>query len=152
MVDKRDSVSGWHAMPRGGVAAGYPSAGICQNRSICGAGSFIFSGKMTVLGSKRDRFRPIVGVCRGDGAGAMQSLNPKVALFLAAVCAPFLAGAHPVWWPYAIWGGVVGWWSLWVLMLQWRPLQRGHQKAAPWIDTLFGIVLAILAVILIYHR
>ena len=28
-------------------------------------------------------------------------LNPKAALFLAAVCAPFLAGQRPAWWPYA---------------------------------------------------
>ena len=48
-------------------------------------------------------------------------------------------------------GVVVGWWSLWVLMLQWRPLQRGYKKAALWIDALFGIALAILTVILIYH-
>ncbi len=82
-------------------------------------------------------------------------LNPKVALFLAAVCAPFLAGAHPVWWPYAIWGVVVGLgcglWSLWVLMLQWRPLQRSYQKAALWIDAMFGIALIILAATLIYN-
>jgi threonine efflux protein len=35
-------------------------------------------------------------------------LNPKAALFLAAVCAPFLSGNHPAWWPYAIWGIIVG--------------------------------------------
>lgn len=82
-------------------------------------------------------------------------LNPKVALFLAAVCAPFLTGIHPLWWPYAIWGVVVGLgavlWSLWVLMLQWHPLRKGYEKATPWIDALFGITLAILAVTLICH-
>ncbi|HEX7261824.1 MAG TPA: LysE family translocator [Luteolibacter sp.] len=35
-------------------------------------------------------------------------LNPKAAIFLAAVCAPFLRGGRPEWWPYAIWGIVVG--------------------------------------------
>jgi hypothetical protein len=34
-------------------------------------------------------------------------------------------------------------------MLQFLPLQRGYQKAALWIDALFGITLVILAVILI---
>ncbi len=80
-------------------------------------------------------------------------LNPKVALFLAAVCAPFLTGIHPGWWPYVIWGVVVGLgaglWSLWVLMLQWPPLRKGYEKASLWIDALFGVTLAILAVTLI---
>ena len=35
-------------------------------------------------------------------------LNPKAAIFLAAVCAPFLKGERPEWWPFAIWGIVVG--------------------------------------------
>ncbi len=80
-------------------------------------------------------------------------LNPKAALFLAAVCAPFLAGTHPVWWPYAIWGVVVGLgvglWSLWVVLLQWRPLRRGYDRAAAWIDAVFGMALAALAVALV---
>lgn len=78
--------------------------------------------------------------------------NPKVALFLAAVCAPFLAGNHPGWWPYAIWGVVVGLgiglWSLWVVLLQWRPLRRGYDRAALGIDAVFGIALVVLAVAL----
>jgi threonine/homoserine/homoserine lactone efflux protein len=77
-------------------------------------------------------------------------LNPKVALFLAAVCAPFLAGAHPPWWPFAIWGVVVGLgallWSSWVGLLQWRPLRTRYQRAAAWIDGLFGLALILLAI------
>lgn len=76
--------------------------------------------------------------------------NPKVPLFLAAVCAPFLAGNHPAWWPGAIWGVVVGLgiglWSLWVVMLQWRPLRARYERAAGWIDGIFGVALAALAV------
>lgn len=76
--------------------------------------------------------------------------NPKVPLFLAMVCAPFLAGpAHPGWWPYAIWGVVVGLgiglWSLWVVLLQWRPLCSRYERAAGWIDGFFGIALTALA-------
>ena len=82
-------------------------------------------------------------------------LNPKVALFLAAVCAPFLSGHHPAWWPYAIWGIIVGLgiglWSLWVVLLQWPPLRRCYEWAAPGIDALFGVTLAILAAALIFH-
>jgi len=77
--------------------------------------------------------------------------NPKVPLFLAAVCAPFLAGnhPHPDWWPMAIWGVVVGLgiglWSLWVVLLQWRPLRARYECAAGWIDGVFGAALAALA-------
>jgi threonine/homoserine/homoserine lactone efflux protein len=80
-------------------------------------------------------------------------LNPKAALFLAAVCAPFLAGIHSGWWPFAIWGVVVGLgiglWSLWVVLLQWGPLRRGYDRAAPSIDAVFGMALAVLAVALV---
>jgi threonine efflux protein len=76
--------------------------------------------------------------------------NPKVALFLAAVCAPFLAGNHPGWWPYAIWGVIVGLgiclWSLWVVVLQWRPLRERYERAGGWIDGIFGTALLLLAV------
>ena len=78
--------------------------------------------------------------------------NPKVALFLAAVCAPFLVGGHSDWWPYALWmvvvGLGVGLWSLWVILLQWPPLRRCYERAATGIDAAFGIALVILAVAL----
>lgn len=82
-------------------------------------------------------------------------LNPKAALFLAAVCAPFLAGKHPDWWPAALWivvvGLGVGLWSLWVVLLQWPPLRRSYERAVLWIDALFGIALIVLAAALIRH-
>ena len=77
-------------------------------------------------------------------------LNPKAALFIAAVSAPFLSGNHPAWWPFAIWGIVVGLgiglWSLWVLLLQWPPLKDRYERCAGLIDGIFGLVLAALAV------
>ena len=36
-------------------------------------------------------------------------------------------------------------------IIQWRPLQRSYQKAALWIDAMFGIALIILAATLIYN-
>ena len=80
-------------------------------------------------------------------------LNPKAAVFLAAVSAPFLRGGRPEWWPFAIWGIVVGQafvlWSLWAGLLQWRPLRARYERAALWIDGAFGVVLAALAIRLI---
>lgn len=77
--------------------------------------------------------------------------NPKVPLFLAAVCAPFLAGHdHPAWWPAAIGSIVVilgiGLWSLWVVLLQWPPLRARYENAAGTIDGIFGLALTALAV------
>ncbi len=77
-------------------------------------------------------------------------LNPKVALFLAAVCAPFLSGARPGWWPVAIWCLIVGLgislWSLWVIVLQWPPLRSRYVAHTRWVDGVFALVLAGLAV------
>ncbi len=76
-------------------------------------------------------------------------LNPKAALFLAAVCAPFLRGGHPWWWPGAIWavvvfqGGIL--WSLWAGLLQWRPLRQRYERWSGWIDGAFAVALAGLA-------
>jgi threonine efflux protein len=77
-------------------------------------------------------------------------LNPKVAIFLSAVCAPFLRGGRPEWWPFAIWGIVVGealvLWSLWACLLQWKPLSSRYERAERWIDTAFAVALVALAV------
>lgn len=77
-------------------------------------------------------------------------LNPKAALFIAAVSAPFLSGDHPAWWPFAIWGIVVGFgiglWSLWVMLLQWPPLRHRYKRHAGLIDGIFALVLAALAI------
>lgn len=77
-------------------------------------------------------------------------LNPKAVLFLAAVCAPFLRGGHPSWWPFAIVAVVIvqggALWALWAKLLQWPPLRTRYERSARWIDGIFGIALAALAV------
>jgi threonine/homoserine/homoserine lactone efflux protein len=76
-------------------------------------------------------------------------LNPKVALFLAAAAAPFLAGTRPTWWPAAIWLVIVGegivLWIAWAWLLQAPPVNRVHSRAARWIDAGFGLALIGLA-------
>ncbi|QJE96805.1 LysE family translocator [Luteolibacter luteus] len=80
-------------------------------------------------------------------------LNPKVMVILAAVCAPFLKGEHPGWWPFALWalvvvqGGVL--WSIWAWLLQWPPLRLRYERSAKWIDIAFSLTLAALALKLI---
>lgn len=77
-------------------------------------------------------------------------LNPKAAIFLAAVSAPFLSAGHPYWWPWALGGIVVVQafllWSLWSCLLQWRPLAGRYRKMERGIDLLFAAVLVALAV------
>lgn len=76
-------------------------------------------------------------------------LNPKVALFLAAVCAPFLTNVPGAGRAIALWIIVVGLgialWSLWVLILQWEPARRLNENCARWIDGFFGFALLALA-------
>lgn len=80
-------------------------------------------------------------------------LNPKVAIFLAAVSTPFLTANHPDWWPLAlggivvIQGGVL--WSLWASLLQWKPLKKIYQRLERWLDGFFAMVLLGLAIYLI---
>lgn len=77
-------------------------------------------------------------------------LNPKAALFLAAVSTPFLIGARPVWWPVmlgaivVLQGGIL--WAIWALLLQWEPLSRRYRKMQSWIDVAFALALIVLAI------
>lgn len=77
-------------------------------------------------------------------------LNPKAALFFAAIAAPFLGGMRPPWWPWALGGIIVvqGFtlWIAWAWALQWPPLKLGYRRAARWIDGAFGLLLSGLAV------
>ena len=77
-------------------------------------------------------------------------LNPKAAVFLVAVSAPFLRGERADWWPFAIWGIIVGQafilWSLWACLLQWQPLRACYARAELLIDGVFGLVLIGLGV------
>jgi threonine efflux protein len=81
-------------------------------------------------------------------------LNPKAAIFLAAISAPFLKGARPDWWPVAICGIVVVQgcvlWSLWAVLLQWSPLRAAYERSVKWIDAAFALVLVALAVRLVW--
>jgi threonine efflux protein len=83
-------------------------------------------------------------------------LNPKVVVFLAAVTAPFLRVDHASSRPFALWliiviqGGVL--WSLWAVVLQWRPLRDGYRKSQPLIDGVFGLVLLVLAAMLMIGK
>ncbi|MEO5913233.1 MAG: LysE family translocator [Luteolibacter sp.] len=85
---------------------------------------------------------------------ACNLLNPKAALFLAAVSAPFLRGSHPGWWPFALGGIVVvqggALWALWARLLQWKPLSVRYRKLERWIDGIFAMVLVTLALVLIF--
>ena len=40
----------------------------------------------------------------------------------------------------------IGLWSLWVLLLQWRPLRVRYERAGGWIDGIFGLALVALAI------
>lgn len=81
-------------------------------------------------------------------------LNPKAAIFLAAVSAPFLKGERPDWWPVAICGIVVVQgcvlWSLWAVLLQWKPLRKTYERSVKWIDGAFAVVLVGLALRLVW--
>jgi len=80
-------------------------------------------------------------------------LNPKAAIILGAVCAPFLHGTHPPAWPFFLWAIIVGQgallWSLWAVLLQWPRLRGFYRRAEPWIDSAFALALVILAILLI---
>jgi threonine/homoserine/homoserine lactone efflux protein len=77
-------------------------------------------------------------------------LNPKVALFFAAITAPFLTAERPHWWPWVLGAMIVvqGFvlWTAWAWALQWAPLRLIYQKSARWLDALFGCALLALAV------
>jgi len=106
-----------------------------------------WEGKSSLGGAFGQSFRPMQAFRRGL---LCNLLNPKVALFLAAVAAPFLSGGREAWWPVAAWliivveGFVL--WVAWAWVLQLRPARRVYQKAARWIDAAFGVVLCLLAV------
>lgn len=76
-------------------------------------------------------------------------LNPKAALFFAAVATPFLTQDRPLWWPWALGGVIVGQggalWIGWAWALQWPPLKRLYQTSSRWIDAAFGLALSALA-------
>jgi threonine/homoserine/homoserine lactone efflux protein len=106
--------------------------------------------------------KSVLGGAFGKKFGALQAfrrgllcnlLNPKVALFLAAVAAPFLHSGRAWWWPAAAWLVIVcqglALWIAWSWVLQWRPARRIYQRSARWIDGSFGLMLWLLALRLV---
>jgi threonine efflux protein len=77
-------------------------------------------------------------------------LNPKAALFFAAVCTPFIGDPPAMDRAATVWLMIVGLgtglWCLWVLALQWPPLRGLYFRAVEWIDVAFFILLGALAV------
>lgn len=82
-------------------------------------------------------------------------LNPKAALFFAAIATPFLSGERPPWWPWALGGVIVvqGFtlWIAWAWALQWAPLKWLYQRSARWLDAAFGLALLALALRVVWR-
>ena len=81
-------------------------------------------------------------------------LNPKVAVFLAAVTAPFLVlDGVPDHWPLVLWLTIViegmMLWCAWVCVLQTPKIRKGYMRAAHWFDVAFGIALLVLGVMVV---
>ncbi|MFK7911512.1 MAG: LysE family translocator [Akkermansiaceae bacterium] len=82
-------------------------------------------------------------------------LNPKVAVFLAGVTAPFLVVADvPDNWPMILWLTIVieglVLWCAWVFILQSPIIRERYLRAAHWFDLAFGLVLILLAALLVW--
>lgn len=81
-------------------------------------------------------------------------LNPKVAVFLAGVTAPFLLHQGGWEWPLILWATIVLegalLWCLWVCLLQHRSIKKTYQRMARWFDLVFGVALLAIAAVLIH--
>ncbi len=79
---------------------------------------------------------------------ATNLLNAKVCLFLAAVCASYLQGERPVYWPMVLWGVIViqGWvlWIVWAALLRGRYVRRVYGRFQRWLDAGFATGLLLL--------
>ena len=84
-------------------------------------------------------------------------LNPKVAIFLAGVTAPFLVIPDaPSGWPLILWMTMVLegllLWCLWVCALQFPVFKKRYTQFAHWFDVSFGIVLCVIAGMLVFRN
>lgn len=81
-------------------------------------------------------------------------LNPKVAVFLAGVTAPFLLHREGWGWPLILWATIVLegvlLWCLWVCLLQHSKIRKAYQKMARCFDLLFGLTMLAIALVLIW--
>lgn len=106
-------------------------------------------------GLPSDPEKPSVGGAGGDWRRGLlcNLLNPKVAVFLAGVTAPFLSGRSGWQWPLILWATIVLegllLWCLWVCLLQVPPVKRAYMRAARWFDLAFGLALLAVAAALV---
>jgi threonine efflux protein len=79
-------------------------------------------------------------------------LNPKAALVLSSMCAPFLSGHQGLNRPLALGGIIVGQgallWVAWAYMLQNTRLRNGYQRYSNAINRCFASILVLLATML----
>lgn len=75
--------------------------------------------------------------------------NVKLCLLLAAVCATYLQGDHPAYWPMVLWSVIVvqGWllWIMWAALLQKKSVRSMYQQRRRWVDVAFATGLVLLA-------
>jgi threonine/homoserine/homoserine lactone efflux protein len=87
---------------------------------------------------------------------ACNLLNGKVCLFLAAVCASYLHGERPVYWPMILWSIIViqGWvlWITWAALLRGETVREMYGRSRRWIDAAFAAGLVLLALRLFVAR
>ena len=105
----------------------------------------------------------LAGHSRGEGESVYLSwkrgffcnlLNPKVAVFLAGVTAPFLAiQKSPDHWSLILWATIVFegviLWCVWVFVLQIPMIRERYLRVAHWFDLAFGVILLGFALMLI---
>lgn len=82
-------------------------------------------------------------------------LNPKCTLFICGLClAPLQAfGASYSWFAPALVLTMAlagqGGWMLWSGLLQWAPIRRAYARYSVWVDLVFAVLLAVMAILLI---
>lgn len=78
-------------------------------------------------------------------------LNPKAALVLASICAPFLHGSSDFRRPLALGAIIVGQgvilWVLWAYLLQTKSIRDGYERGRLWINRSFAALLFLLALL-----
>jgi threonine efflux protein len=79
-------------------------------------------------------------------------LNPKVALVLTSICAPFLQNSPGLTRPLALGLIIVGQgallWIAWAYLLQTKALRDGYTRSRWWINRCFAVLLLLLAVMI----
>lgn len=82
-------------------------------------------------------------------------LNPKCTLFICGLClGPLQAFGDAYSWfaPVLVVSMALagqGGWMLWSGLLQWSPLRRAYARHSAWVDLVFALLLALMAVLLV---